>query len=115
MKKREFLQIIAQATFPGPVKVKSFYGGCYKVCRIHDDGLVCYMWVDELGGGRVSIKFKYFPASYAFMTYEDRLRTFINTASQNVFFTDAATEVDTFFSKAWNKGWVLRLRCDKQW
>lgn len=121
MTKIQFLQIIAQAAFPYPVKVEHYYGSCYTVRSLPDDGSgyeKCYLWVDSLKGGRVSIKFKSFGMSYAFLNLKDRLETFISNAPQSTFFTDAATKVDIYLSRISRYGcggMVLRLQCDKMW
>ena len=119
MTKIQFLQIVAQAAFPYPVKVDHWFDSCYKVRPIPDDGSGfggCYLWVDLLKGGRVSIKFKYFGMSYAFLNMKDRLETFVSKAPQKTLFTDAATEVDAYLSRtSCQGGMVLRLKCDKMW
>lgn len=119
MTRIQFLQIVAQAAFPYPVKVEHWYGSCYRVGLVPDDGSRyggCYLWVDSLKGGRVSIKFKYFGMSYAFLNMKDRLETFVSNAPQGTLFTDAATKVDAYLSRTSSHGgMVLRLQCDKMW
>lgn len=119
MTKIQFLQIVAQAAFPYPVKVEHRFNSCYWVRPVPDNGGGyggCYLWVDPLKGGRVSIKFKYFGMSYAFLNMKDRLETFVSNAPQRTFFTDAATKVDAYLSRtSQHGGMVLRLQCDKMW
>lgn len=92
---------------------KSFahYEGCGQCMQTR----IGTVWVDDLKGGRVSIKVKPFFTRGSAQRYAEQLLENLREMPGSVI--DAATKADVYEAecRGYKCGWAARLRCDKHW
>lgn len=120
MTKKEFIEKLIQSMYGRKYTVE--YNGNGQNLSIRDkDGHYVgpWIWADNLKGGRVSIKLKYFEWSTEGLQKANRAAK----ALWNVLYymegsvVDAATRCDVFRGHTSRFGYyyVVRLRCDRAW
>jgi len=89
----------------------AYYEGCGQCMQTR----LGTIWVDDLKGGRVSIKVKPFLTRESAQRCAEQLLE--NLREMPGSFIDAATKADVYKVeyRGYICGWAARLRCDKHW
>ena len=115
MKKKEFLEDIFKSVLGRTAEVKSVGCGQNYFLSWYEGGEKKYLtvWVDVLGGGRISLKVKGVESGALASRVATALYSAVYWSDKN-YIVDAATKADYYRNRE-DGSWVARLRMDKVW